>query len=148
MAKKYQLIIIGGGPAGLCSARPGLKVLQKKAQPDPKIEFRWESVVIEAKGEKKVTDLVLKNTQNDTISLLAVDGVFAPIGLVPNTKYLRGVSPLDERGYIITTELMETTVPGILLAGDIHHNSVKQAIVAAGDGAVAALSAERFVGSL
>jgi len=147
VAKKYQLITTGGGPAdliaGLYSAGPGLKVLQEKAQADPKIEFRWESVVIEAKGEK-VTDLVLKNTKNDTISLLVIGGVFGAIGLVPNTGYLRGVSPLDERGYIITTELMEATVPGILLTGDIRHNSVKQAIAAA----VAASSAGRFVSSL
>jgi thioredoxin reductase (NADPH) len=105
-------------------------------------------VVTEVKGEKKVTDLVLKNTQNGTISLLAVDGVFVAIGLITNTEYLRGVLPLDEWGYIVTTELMETTVPGIFAAGDIRHNSVKQAIAAAGDGAVAALSAEKFVGSL
>lgn len=124
------------------------KVLQRKAQADPKIEFIWDSVVTEVKGEKKVTDLVLKNTQNGTISLLAVDGVFVAIGLIPNTEYLRGVLPLDEWGYIITTELMETTVPGIFAAGDIRHNSVKQAIAAAGDGAVAALSAEKFVGLL
>lgn len=124
------------------------KVLQGKARADPKIEFIWDSVVTEVKGEKKVTDLVLKNTQNGTISLLAVDGVFVAIGLITNTEYLRGVLPLDEWGYIITTELMETTVPGIFAAGDIRHNSVKQAIAAAGDGAVAALSAEKFVGSL
>ena len=91
---------------------------------------------------------MLKNTQNGTISLLAVDGVFVAIGLIPNTEYLRGVLPLDEWGYIVTTELMETTVPGIFAAGDIRHNSVKQAIAAAGDGAVAALSAEKFVGLL
>jgi len=124
------------------------KVLQGKARADPKIEFIWDSVVTEVKGEKKVTDLMLKNTQNGTISLLAVDGVFVAIGLIPNTEYLRGVLPLDEWGYIVTTELMETTVPGIFAAGDIRHNSVKQAIAAAGDGAVAALSAEKFVGSL
>ncbi len=124
------------------------KVLQRKAQADPKIEFIWDSVVTEVKGEKKVTDLVLKNTQNGTISLLAVDGVFVAVGLIPNTEYLRRVLPLDEWGHIITTELMETTVPGIFAAGDIRHNSVKQAIAAAGDGAVAALSAEKFVGLL
>lgn len=124
------------------------KVLQGKARADPKIEFIWDSVVTEVKGEKKVTDLMLKNTQNGTISLLAVDGVFVAIGLIPNTEYLRGVLPLDEWGYIVTTELMETTVPGIFAAGDIRHNSVKQAIAAAGDGAVAALSAEKFVDSL
>jgi thioredoxin reductase (NADPH) len=124
------------------------KVLQRKAQTNPKIEFIWDNVVTEVKGKEKLTDLVLKNTKNDTISLLAVDGVFVAIGLVPNTEYLRGVLPLDEGGYIITTELMETTVPGIFAAGDIRHNSVKQAIVAAGNGAVAALSAERFIDSL
>lgn len=124
------------------------KVLQGKARADPKIEFIWDSVVTEVKGEKKVTDLMLKNTQDGTISLLAVDGVFVAIGLIPNTEYLRGVLPLDEWGYIVTTELMETTVQGIFAAGDIRHNSVKQAIAAAGDGAVAALSAEKFVGSL
>ena len=121
------------------------KVLQRKAQTNPKIEFIWDNVVTEVKGKEKLTDLVLKNTKNDTISLVAVDGVFVAIGLVPNTEYLRGVLPLDEGGYIITTELMETTVPGIFAAGDIRHNSVKQVIVAAGDGAVAALSAERFI---
>lgn len=121
------------------------KVLQRKAQTEPKIEFIWDSVVTEVKGKEKLTDLVLKNTKNDTISLVAVDGVFVAIGLVPNTEYLRGVLPLDEGGYIITTELMETTVPGIFAAGDIRHNSVKQAIVAAGNGAVAALSAEWFI---
>ena len=124
------------------------KVLQRKAQTEPKIEFIWDSVVTEVKGKEKLTDLVLKNTKNDTISLVAVDGVFVAIGLVPNTEYLRGVLPLDEGGYIITTELMETTVPGIFAAGDIRHNSVKQAIVAAGNGAVAALSAEWFIDSL
>lgn len=124
------------------------KVLQGKARADPKIEFIWDSVVTEVKGEKKVTDLMLKNTQNGTISLLAVDGVFVAIGLIPNTEYLRGVLPLDEWGYIVTTEMMETTVQGIFAAGDIRHNSVKQAIAAAGDGAVAALSAEKFVDSL
>lgn len=124
------------------------KVLQRKAQTNPKIEFIWDSVVTEVKGKEKLTDLVLKNTKNGTISLVAVDGVFVAIGLVPNTEYLRGVLPLDEGGYIITTELMETTVPGIFAAGDIRHNSVKQAIVAAGNGAVAALSAERFIDSL
>lgn len=124
------------------------KVLQRKAQTSPKIEFIWDSVVTEVKGKEKLTDLVLKNTKNGIISLLAVDGVFVAIGLVPNTEYLRGVLPLDEGGYIITTELMETTVPGIFAAGDIRHNSVKQAIVAAGNGAVAALSAEWFIDSL
>ncbi len=124
------------------------RVLQRRAQTEPKIEFIWDSVVTDVKGKEKLTDLVLKNTKNGTISLVAVDGVFVAIGLVPNTKYLRGVLPLDEGGYVITTELMETTVPGIFAAGDIRHNSVKQAIVAAGNGAVAALSAEWFIDSL
>ena len=62
--------------------------------------------------------------------------------------YLRDILPLDEQGCIITNELMETKLPGIFAAGDIRHNSIRQVIAAAGDGAVAAVAAERFLSSL
>ena len=124
------------------------KLLQEKARAEPKIEFVWDSVVTEVKGGKLVAELALKNTRSGKTSSLEVGGVFVAIGLVPNTGYLRGVLPLDERGYIIADGLMATEVAGIFAAGDIRHNSVKQAVVAAGEGAVAALSAEKFIGSL
>lgn len=122
------------------------KVLQKKAQREPKMDFVWNTVVAEIEGEKAVNQLKVKSTKNGIISLLPVAGVFVAIGLEPNTGYLPGVLPLDEKGYIITNEVMKTGVPGILAAGDVRHNSARQAITAAGDGATAALSAERFLG--
>ncbi len=124
------------------------RLLQEKARAEPKIEFVWDSVVTEIKGGKLVAELVLKNTRSGKASSLVVGGVFVAIGLVPNTGYLRGVLPLDEQGYIIADGLMATGVAGIFAAGDIRHSPVKQAVVAAGEGAVAALSAEKFIGSL
>jgi thioredoxin reductase (NADPH) len=124
------------------------KALRSKAKAESKIEFVWDSVVTEIEGDEAVNQVRLKGTKNDTISTLPVNGVFVAIGLKPNTGYLRGILPLDEGGYVITNELMETGIPGILACGDIRHNSARQAIAAAGDGATAALSAERFINPL
>ena len=74
-----------------------------------------------------------------------VDGVFVSVGTNPDTEYLRGILPLDESGYIITNEKMETAIPGILAAGDIRYNSARQAITAAGDGATAAIYAQKYL---
>jgi len=87
---------------------------------------------------------MLKNTKNAKISTLELAGVFITIGSEPNSAHWLGLLPLDERGYIITNELMETEIPGIF-TGDVRHNSARQAITAAGDGATAAISAERFL---
>jgi thioredoxin reductase (NADPH) len=88
---------------------------------------------------------MLKSTKNAKISILEIAGVFVTIGSEPNSAQWRGLLPLDEGGYIITNELMETRIPGIFAAGDVRHNSARQAITAAGDGATAAISAERFL---
>jgi thioredoxin reductase (NADPH) len=88
---------------------------------------------------------MLKSTKNAKISILELAGVFVAIGSEPNSAQWRGLLPLDEGGYIITNELMETRIPGIFAAGDVRHNSARQAITAAGDGATAAMSAERFL---
>ncbi len=124
------------------------KILQEKAMVEPKIEFIWDTVVAQIEGEGVVRQLRLKKTKDVTIATLPVAGVFVAIGLEPNTSYLKGVLPLDKGGYLITNEVMETEIPGVLAAGDVRHNSARQAITAAGDGATAALSAERFLNSL
>lgn len=121
------------------------RILQEKVFADPKIEMRWDSVVTEIKGEDFVSELKLKNVKTGQESTLPVDGVFISMGLKPETDYLKGVLLLDDGGYIVTTERMETEMPGIFAAGDIRHNSGRQAICAAGDGATAAMSAERFL---
>jgi len=121
------------------------KILQEKAMVEPKIEFIWDTLVAQIEGEGVVRQLRLKKTKDVTIATLPVAGVFVAIGLEPNTSYLKRVLPLDKGGYLITNEVMETEIPGVLAAGDVRHNSARQAITAAGDGATAALSAERFL---
>ena len=78
-------------------------------------------------------------------SALEIAGIFISIGLKPNTDYLKGILPLDAAGHIITNEKMETEIPGIFAAGDVRHASGRQAITAAGDGATAAIYAEKFI---
>jgi len=121
------------------------KILQERAMVEPKIEFIWDTVVAQIEGDGVVRRLRLKKMKDATISMLPVAGVFVAIGLEPNTSYLKGVLPLDKEGYLITNEVMETEILGILAAGDVRHNSARQAITAAGDGATAALSAEKFL---
>jgi len=121
------------------------KIFGERAKAEPKIEFIWDTVVMEVEGEGVVKQLKLKNTKNDKISVLELAGVFVAIGSKPNSVQWRGLLPLDEEGYIITNELMETKAPGIFAAGDVRHNSARQAITAAGDGATAAISATRFL---
>jgi thioredoxin reductase (NADPH) len=120
-------------------------VVQEKARAEPKIEFVLSSVVEAVEGADFVQKLKLKNVATGKISELPLDGVFVSIGLKPNTGYLKGLVELDEAGMIVVNDRMETSVPGILAAGDIRHNSIRQTISAAGDGAVAAISAKKWV---
>jgi thioredoxin reductase (NADPH) len=161
--KGKALAVVGGGDAAITEAlylskfassvkiihrRDQLrasKIFQERAMAEPKIEFIWDTVVTQIEGDGLVRQLVLKNTRDDKISTLELAGVFVAIGSEPNSAQWRGLLPLDKMGYVITNELMETKIPGIFAAGDVRHNSARQAITAAGDGATAAISAERFL---
>jgi len=121
------------------------RIVQEKAFSQPKIEFRWNSVVERIEGDDSVKRIRLRQVKTEDESALDVDGIFISIGLKPNTDYLKGILPLDASGHIITNEKMETKIPGIFAAGDIRHNSGRQAITAAGDGATAAIYAEKFI---
>jgi len=161
--KGKTVAVIGGGDAAITEAlylskfassvkvihrRSQLrasKIFHERAMGEPKIEFIWDTVVTQIEGDGLVKQLVLKSTKNAKISTLELAGVFVAIGSEPNSAQWRGLLPLDEEGYVITNELMETKIPGIFAAGDVRHNSARQAITAAGDGATAAISAERFL---
>jgi len=121
------------------------RILQERALAHPKIEFRWNTVVEAIEGREVVERLRLRHVSSGEKSILEVSGVFIAIGFKPNTGYLQGVLSLDSAGAIITNERMETNVPGIFAAGDIRSGSIRQVVSAAGDGAVAATQAERYI---
>jgi thioredoxin reductase (NADPH) len=121
------------------------KTIQDKAFADPKVAFLWDTVVEEIAGDAMMRILKLRNVKTGEQSVFEADGVFIYAGLSPNTDCVKGILSLDDAGNVITNDLMETNVPGILAAGDIRHNSGRQVIIAAGDGATAALSAEKFL---
>ncbi|MBE9506080.1 MAG: FAD-dependent oxidoreductase, partial [Chloroflexi bacterium] len=124
------------------------RALQEKARNNPKVVFLWNSVVDEVVGDSVVSSLRLKSTKSGRISELPVDGVFVAVGSVPSTGFLNGALALDEAGCIIVNDQMETDIAGVFAAGDVRHNSARQVITAAGDGATAALSARRYISSL
>jgi len=121
------------------------RILQERAFAEPKIEFLWNTVVEAIEGEEVVKRLRLRNVLTGEKSTLDISGIFVAVGFKPNTDYLKGILSLDANGAIITNEKMETEVPGIFAAGDIRSSSIRQVIAAAGDGAVAAIYAERFI---
>ena len=121
------------------------KILQERAFADKKIEFLWETVVEAIEGQDKVKRLRLKNVKTGEKSSLDISGVFVAVGFRPNTGYLKNMVALEDNGTIITNEKMETNVPGILAAGDIRSSSIRQVAAAVGDGAVAAVYAERYL---
>jgi thioredoxin reductase (NADPH) len=123
-------------------------VVQDKVFAEPKIECIWNSIVREVQGETFVNRLRLEDVRTGQDSYLEVDGVFVAIGLIPNTSYLKDIVPLDEKGAVIVNNMMETAVPGVFAAGDIRINSIRQVVAAAGDGAVAAVSAAAYIENL
>ena len=99
-------------------------------------------------GEKKVELLRLKNVKTGEISEIYTDGVFIYIGNIPNSSMVKGLVELDENGFIITDNLMRTSVPGIFAAGDVRNTTFRQLATAVGDGAIAANTAEKYLGEL
>lgn len=124
------------------------KILSEGAFARPKIEFLWDTVVESIGGDGQVRELGLRNVKTGTESKLEVSGIFVAVGLRPNTGYLEGVVALSQEGFILVNDQMETGVPGIFAAGDIRAGSARQVSSAVGDGATAAISAERYLSSI
>lgn len=124
------------------------KAEQDKAFANDKIEFIWDTVVIDIEGEYGVEGLKLKNVKTGEESSLKIDGMFIAIGLAPNTEIVKGIIDMDEYGYIMTDEDMRTNISGVFAAGDIRHKTLRQIVTATADGAIAAYAAEKYIDSL
>lgn len=161
--KGEKLAVIGGGDSAVEEAifltkfaemvyvvhrRDKLKaalIAQERAASNPKIEFILDSVPDRIEGESSVTGLHIKNVKTGEKSILDVHGVFIYIGYDPNSAFLKDAVALDENGYLNTDERMATSVPGVFAAGDIRAGSLKQISTVVGDGATAAIFAEKYI---
>jgi thioredoxin reductase (NADPH) len=159
-----EVAIIGGGDGGLTGglymariaskvtlveimSRPSAaQILQERARSNPKIEIlcstKAEAIREAGHGVKKLS---LINVESGEKSQLEVSGIFILAGWVPQTDYLKGVVELDSLGLVVVDGNLETSVPGVFAAGDIRCKTWRQAITAAGDGAAAALAAEKVI---
>ena len=116
-------------------------VLVRKLHSLPNVTVITHAQTTEITGDQKVNGLIYKDRADDQLHTVALEGVFIQIGLVPNTDWLKGVVALSKHGEIIVDEKGQTSVPGVFAAGDATTVPFKQIIIAAGDGAKAALGA-------
>ncbi|WP_338471392.1 thioredoxin-disulfide reductase [Niallia sp. XMNu-256] len=121
------------------------KSLQERAFNNPKIKFIWDTVPVTAYGDEILEGLEVKNVKTGELSKLEVNGVFVFVGLDPITEAFKGQVELDESGYIPTDVEMKTNVPGVFAAGDVRVTPLRQVITAAADGAISAISAEKYI---
>ncbi len=122
------------------------KALQDKIMNMPdKVKFEWKSVVKEIMGDEKVSAVRLASVDNEEEKILECEGVFIFVGFTPSTEFVKGFVEMDERGYIISNEDMETSVPGVYACGDARKKSLRQIITACGEGATAAFTAQHYI---
>ena len=164
--KEQAIAVVGGGDSALEEATfltrfaskvylihrrnelRASRIMQQRAQNDPKIEFVWNSQVIDILGEEKVTGVRIKDTVTGEEKNLELTGLFVAIGHVPRSELLIGQIDLDANGYVKTqSDSTKTNIEGVFACGDLVDHVYRQAITAAGTGCQAALDAERFLAS-
>ncbi|HOA18038.1 MAG TPA: thioredoxin-disulfide reductase [Fervidobacterium sp.] len=119
------------------------KILQDRILSDPKITVITNHVVKEIRGTSKVEEVVIIDNDTKEEKTIKTDGVFIYVGLSPMTEVVKGVVALNEQGYVITDQHMETNIPGIYAVGDIRIKGLRQIVTAAADGAIAVEHAAR-----
>lgn len=122
------------------------KVLQDRIFANDKIEPVWDSVVEEVVGDNTgVTSLVLKNRKDESSQKLDVVGMFVAVGVTPKAHFLADILDLTPEGYILAESDCQTSMPGVFAAGDVRKKILKQIATAVGDGAIAAIVAEKYL---
>lgn len=164
--KDKDIVVVGGGDSALeeglfltrfaksvtiIHRRGELRagaILQRRALENPKIKYLWHSVITEILGDSAVNSVRLENIETGEQIVHPTDGIFIFIGHRPNSDLFEGQVAMDEMGYIIRNELMETSVPGVYAAGEIADPHYRQVITSAGMGAAAAIQATRYLETL
>lgn len=161
--KDLDVVVVGGGDAALDeglyltrlvrsvtvihrrSALRASKVLQDRAFGEPKMSFLWDTVIEEVLGGDSVTGVRVKNLETGESRELATSAMFVFIGQTPNNRLLAGLVELDAGGHALVDLQMATSVPGLFVAGDLRTQAARQLVAACGDGATAAVAAERYL---
>ncbi len=120
-------------------------LLQKRAFKNPKVDFIWDTVVKEIKGDDHVDTVTLYNKKTGEETEFSTDGVFIFIGHIPNNKLYEGQLEMDEQGYLVIDKYMQTSVPGVYAGGEAADSLFRQVITSAGMGAAAAMQAIHFL---
>ncbi|MGK7922836.1 MAG: thioredoxin-disulfide reductase [Trichodesmium sp.] len=121
------------------------KTMQQRVWENPKITVHWQTEVMDVYGKSRLAGLKLRNNQTGEQKELPVEGLFYAIGHTPNTQIFQGQLELDEMGYIVTKDMVKTSIPGVYAVGDVQDYEFRQAITAAGSGCMGAMLAERWL---
>lgn len=124
------------------------KTYMESLEKTENIEFLWSSEVSEILADEFVTGVKVKSRKDDSVRMVACDGIFVAIGNVPNTELIKGQVELDEAGYVPADETTRTNIPGVFAVGDMRSKPLRQIVTAVADGAVASKYAEEFVNGL
>jgi len=135
-----KIYIIHRSPALTASA-----MSQEKLRNNPKIEFLFNTNIVKASGEYSLESVIIENVLTKEQKLLALDGIFVNIGVVPKTQLYQHDIELDAALHIKAGETCETNIKGVFAAGDIRTKLIRQLTTAAADGTVAALLAEKYI---
>jgi len=165
--KGKKIFVVGGGDAACDEARylsrlsdnvilvhrrdvfRAQKALAKRTLENPNIKTRFNTIIKEIKGEKKVKSVVTENVLSGVTCEEDADAVFIFAGTVPQSSLAAGLNAaLDGDGYIITGREMATNIPGLYAAGDVRSGAFRQVVTAAADGAIAAHNAAKYVDSV
>jgi thioredoxin reductase (NADPH) len=124
------------------------KIMQDRAFRNEKIQFLWNSTVVDVLGESSLEGVRLRDTETGHEQDLEVEGLFVAIGHAPNTALFAGQLDMDAAGYLVTTQGTKTAVPGVFACGDVQDHEYRQAVTAAGSGCTAAIDTERYLAAL
>lgn len=161
--KGKEVVVVGGGDSALEEGifltkfansvkiihrrdqfRAGV-ALQRRAVANEKISYLWDTVVTDIQGNGTVQGIEIQNLKTGEPGRITTDGVFIFIGHYPNSQFLQGQLEMDEQGYVITDELMRTSVAGVFAAGEIQDPIYRQIATSVGQGCAAAMQCERWL---